>query len=223
MATGLQPKHLKGLDATLVSELAIVAIKYRSLSQSILDGVLNSAGSQAIGIAGEYTSNPHKPLSLSGLAFATGSLILVIETDRLPGHDLDDEGVVNHDVDSEDELDGSLLEGNNFKSALASILATQDRTLLAFNAERLALGLYNSLDLRISNLIDLQSSVESTKDLARHSPKAYYTHLGGLENVNPVEFEKLFKDELRRAGSFHALAFRAFSAFLAQRYNDIDE
>jgi hypothetical protein len=213
MATGLQPRHFTGENAALASDLAILPVKHRSLTLSMLSGLLESAGSRAIGIAGEYLDNYESPnpLALTAIALATTSLVLVIEITQ------------DEDRGESDSGYGSDEEDTGFKEALAAVLQDPNRRLVAFNADRIALALYTSLDQRVDNLVDLQSSVQSTDDLPRNAPKAVIALLGGPDNVNTRLVHGLFANERHHETSFHKLAFRALSAFVAQYHNDLDE
>lgn len=221
MATGVQPKHLKFVEAFLSSPLAIVATKFKALSPGILDDFRElSAGHHSIGIAGEYVNDTSQPLALSGLAFATGSLVLVIEFDKILVPQSDE---IDPAADSDDEADDLTTEEvESFKMCIANLLHNTDRNLLAFNADKLALALY-SLDLRVNNMVDLQSALPVTWKLPRYAPDTYAELLGGKGNTYYGSLEALFKDEIQRDGSFHNLAFRAWSAFVAQNFNELQE
>jgi hypothetical protein len=224
MATGLQPKHLRGLPAYLQSDLAIVATKLTTLTPTILQGILDSANNQAIGVAGEYLDDPTKPLALCGLAFATRSRVLVIEIDHQPAPqqspDPSSDPVLPSDANSEDGLE--LDDDDPSMKSLRSMLQNSERVLLAFHADRLALALHSSLNQTVNGLVDLQSAVSKTEDRPRNAPVTFYTLLGGIENVHAAELQKLFASEVQKQAFPHNLAFRAWTAFVAQHFNDLD-
>jgi hypothetical protein len=98
---------------------------------------------------------------------------------------------------------------------------------LAFNLDRLTLSLFTTLGWRLNNGVDLQSTldVKWLEVFSRTSIKTYCKVLGGEDVVKIGRIGDLFGDEGRETSIYNSykVAFRAWSAALALRWNDLEE
>lgn len=167
-----------------------------SLTQSVLEGFLETTADGVIGTAPAYGSK----CVLGTLALSSAAQILVI---RLSSSKVGNKW-----------QKGKKKPAHTGRDLLRDlILCDSNRTKYAFQMDKLAAALHFDLDLRINQAIDLLSARKISTD--RHSLAALLEVLGGELSLNKIQVSALFKEEENISTPIRATATQAWAAYQA--------